>query len=81
VIIITRNYRRFPNITYGAIVAVGDGEKIRANERVVAWDPHNILILSEQDGTLKFVDIVEGVTMKRELDEVSGVLHQSYYGT
>jgi DNA-directed RNA polymerase subunit beta' len=71
-----KELQRFPNISYGAIVSAGNGEKINANERVATWDPHNILILSEVDGKLKFVDIVEGVTMKRELDEVSGILHR-----
>jgi DNA-directed RNA polymerase subunit beta' len=65
-------FQRFPNIVYGAIISVGDGEPIKANERVVTWDPHNILILAEVSGTVRFVDIVEGLTMKRDVDEVSG---------
>ena len=36
------------------------------------WDPYNVPILSEKAGTLEFHDIIEGVTMKQELDEATG---------
>ena len=37
----------------------------------VQWDPYNVPILSEKAGTVKFRDIIEGVTMKQEVDEAT----------
>ena len=36
------------------------------------WDPYNVPILSEKAGKVKFHDIIEGVTMKQEMDETTG---------
>src|SRR5208282_3356221 len=40
-------------------------------EPFVQWDPYNVPILSEKAGRIKFVDIIEGVTMKQEVDETT----------
>ena len=34
--------------------------------------PHNVLIISEKTGIVRFSDIIEGVTMKQEVDETTG---------
>src|SRR5438046_5982441 len=36
------------------------------------WNPYNVPILSEKAGKVKFTDIIEGVTMKQEVDETTG---------
>jgi DNA-directed RNA polymerase subunit beta' len=38
----------------------------------VQWDPYNVPILSEKAGLIAFHDIIEGVTMKQEVDEATG---------
>jgi len=60
------------NIVIGAVISVRDGGKIKKGETLVQWDPHNVPILSEKAGCVKFHDIIEGVTMKQELDETTG---------
>ena len=60
------------NIVIGAVISEKDGARIKKGETLVQWDPHNVPILSEKAGHVKFHDIIEGVTMKQELDETTG---------
>ena len=59
-------------IVIGAIISFKDGSKIKKGETFVQWDPYNVPILSEKAGKVKFHDIIEGVTMKQEMDETTG---------
>jgi DNA-directed RNA polymerase subunit beta' len=59
-------------IVIGAVVSIQDGGKVKKNDTFVQWDPHNVPILSEKAGKVKFHDIIEGVTMKQEVDEATG---------
>jgi len=59
-------------IVIGAIISFKDGSKIKKAETFVQWDPYNVPILSEKAGKVKFHDIIEGVTMKQEMDETTG---------
>jgi DNA-directed RNA polymerase subunit beta' len=59
-------------ITYGATLLVKDGEKIKEGQRLAEWDPYNIPILTEVSGKIKFGDIIEGITMRDQVDEVTG---------
>ncbi|MDN3653301.1 DNA-directed RNA polymerase subunit beta' [Thalassotalea ponticola] len=60
-------------VPYGAILGKGDGESIEAGETVANWDPHTHPIITEVAGKIKFVDLVEGVTMTRQTDELTGL--------
>jgi len=60
------------NIVIGAVISVRDGGRIKKGDTLAQWDPHNVPILSDKAGTVKFHDIIEGVTMKQELDEATG---------
>ncbi|HEY5765381.1 MAG TPA: hypothetical protein VIS30_05070, partial [Candidatus Deferrimicrobiaceae bacterium] len=59
-------------ITYGATLMVKGGEKVKEGQRLAEWDPYNIPILTEVTGVIKFGDITEGVTMREQVDEVTG---------
>ena len=59
-------------IVIGAVISVKDGAKVKKGDTFVQWDPHNVPILSEKAGKVKFHDIIEGVTMKQEMDEATG---------
>jgi DNA-directed RNA polymerase subunit beta' len=59
------------NVVIGAVISVPDGEKVKRGETFVQWDPYNVPILSEKAGRVKFHDIIEGVTMKQEMDETT----------
>ena len=53
-------------INYGAHIVVKDGEKVKAGQRLVWWDPHRIPILAEASGVVRFQDIEEGETVRAE---------------
>jgi DNA-directed RNA polymerase subunit beta' len=57
------------NIVIGSVIAVPDAGKVKKGDTFVQWDPYNVPILSEKAGKVKFHDIIEGVTMKQEMDE------------
>ncbi len=57
------------NVVIGAVISFLDGAKVKKGETFVQWDPYNVPILSERAGRVKFLDIIEGVTMKQEMDE------------
>jgi len=60
------------NIVIGSVISVADGGRVKKGETFVQWDPYNVPILSEKAGKVKFHDIIEGVTMKQEVDETTG---------
>ncbi|MGC3959048.1 MAG: DNA-directed RNA polymerase subunit beta' [Verrucomicrobiota bacterium] len=71
VAILTDDGRELENhtVVIGAVISVPDGGKVKKGETFIQWDPYNVPILSEKAGLVKFHDIIEGVTMKQEVDE------------
>ncbi len=60
-------------LPYGANVLVHDGERVEGGQMVANWDPHTHPVITEVAGTLKFVEIVEGVSVQSQVDEVTGL--------
>ncbi len=60
-------------LVYGAKLLVEDGGKIAAGQRLVEWDPYSTPIITEMGGKVAFGDIQEGVTVKEEVDEITGL--------
>ena len=60
------------NIVAGAVLTVPDGGRIKKGEILARWDPHNIPILSEKAGEVRFHDMIVGVTIRKEFDESTG---------
>ncbi len=69
-------------VPIGAIISVPDGGTVKGShlsptkqkiegEMFVQWDPYNVPIISEKAGHIRFHDIIEGVTMKYEIDETT----------
>ncbi len=61
------------SLVYGAKLLVKEGQKVQAGQRLVEWDPYSTPILTEVGGKVAMGDIVEGVTVKEEVDEVTGL--------
>jgi len=61
------------DIIYGARLKVQDGQKVDVGQKLVEWDPYSLPILTEIGGRIKFGDVTEGVTMREEVDEVTGL--------
>ena len=60
-------------IPYGAIVHVQDGGAVKAKDKIADWDPHTHPIIAEQSGKVVFVDFVEGVTVMKSSDPLTGL--------
>jgi DNA-directed RNA polymerase subunit beta' len=67
-----RDRERYP-IVYGARLKVKDGQKVEQGQVLVEWDPYTFSILTEELGTVRFKDIIEGMTVHEEVDEVTGL--------
>ncbi|GJL56915.1 MAG: DNA-directed RNA polymerase subunit beta' [Nitrospirales bacterium] len=67
-----REREKYP-VVYGAKIKVQDGGKVEVGQKVVEWDPYSLTILTEVGGKIAYGDISEGVTMKEEVDEVTGL--------
>jgi DNA-directed RNA polymerase beta' subunit len=64
------------SVVYGAKIKVKDKQKISASDMLVEWDPYSIPIVTQVGGKIALGDIVEGVTVKEEVDEVTGLSHK-----
>jgi DNA-directed RNA polymerase subunit beta' len=60
------------NVPYGATLFVKDGQKVNKGDVICSWDPYNNVIVAEIAGTLKFENVIEGVTYREEADEQTG---------
>ena len=60
-------------VPYGAPIKVGDEAEVSAGDIVATWDPHTHPIITEVAGTVKFSGMEEGVTIKRQTDEFTGL--------
>ena len=67
-----REREKYP-LVYGAKVKVKDGGKVEIGQKFVEWDPYSLTILTEVGGKVALGDITEGVTIKDEVDEVTGL--------
>ena len=63
-------------IPYGAQMHVDDGDEVKRGARLAQWDPYMRPILTEVDGIADFVDLVEGVSMKEQTDEMQGTTNR-----
>jgi DNA-directed RNA polymerase subunit beta' len=64
------------SVVYGAKLKVKDNQKVEAGQLLVEWDPYSIPIITEVGGRIALGDIVEGVSVKEEVDEVTGLAHK-----
>ncbi|WP_375056259.1 DNA-directed RNA polymerase subunit beta' [Zobellella sp. DQSA1] len=66
----TRENHKLP---YGALLEKADGETVQAGQVVANWDPHTHPIVTEVAGRIKFIDMIDGVTISRQTDELTGL--------
>jgi DNA-directed RNA polymerase beta' subunit len=64
------------SVVYGAKLLVENAQKVEIGQRLVEWDPYSTPILTEIGGKVALGDIVEGVTVKEEVDETTGLSHK-----
>ena len=60
-------------VPYGATLAEQDGAQVAAGAKLASWDPLTRPIITEYAGTVKFENVEEGVTVAKQVDEVTGL--------
>ena len=68
----SRDRERY-KIPYGAVLSVSNGDKVKAGKVVANWDPHTHPIITEVAGKIAFTDMIDGVTVNRQTDELTGL--------
>ena len=62
------------NIVIGSVISIADSGHVKKGDAFVQWDPYNVPILTEKAGKIEFRDMIQGVTIKKEVDEATGVM-------
>ncbi len=60
-------------LPYGAVLKKGEGAHVEAGEIVANWDPHTHPIVTEVQGKVVFESMEEGITIRRQTDELTGL--------
>jgi DNA-directed RNA polymerase subunit beta' len=64
-------------LTYGARLAVREGARVGPGAVLAEWDPFSVPVLTEAAGVVRFGDLIEGVTVTEQVDEVTGLSRKS----
>jgi DNA-directed RNA polymerase subunit beta' len=65
--------REWYKLPYGAVLSVKHGDAVEAGVAVAKWDPHTHPIIAEAEGTAKFVNMDQGITVRTQTDELTGL--------
>ncbi len=60
-------------VPYGATLLASDGKSVKPGTALASWDPLTRPIITEYAGTVKFENVEEGVTVAKQIDEVTGL--------
>jgi DNA-directed RNA polymerase subunit beta' len=62
------------DVAYGSTLHVAEGEKVTKGQVLYEWDPYNNVILTDQEGTVRYKDLIPNVTYRDEPDEQTGYI-------
>ncbi len=60
-------------VPYGAKLFVTNGKSVSKGDKLAEWDPYNIPVITEKEGVINFVDLIDGITMRESMDETTGI--------
>ncbi|MFQ3594809.1 MAG: DNA-directed RNA polymerase subunit beta' [Sphingomonadaceae bacterium] len=63
-------------VPFGAILSVKDGDEVTKGARLADWDPYTRPIITDRSGQVKYQDLVDGQTLKEEVDEATGIANR-----
>ncbi|MDR1494618.1 MAG: DNA-directed RNA polymerase subunit beta/beta', partial [Rickettsiales bacterium] len=61
------------SLPFGAKVLCKDGDSVRKGDFLSEWDPYNYSIIAMHDGVVEFRDLVDGISLKEKIDELTGI--------
>ncbi|MDX1425344.1 MAG: DNA-directed RNA polymerase subunit beta', partial [Kiloniellales bacterium] len=65
--------RAHHRVPYGAKLLADDGATVEKGTKLAEWDPYTLPIITEKEGIVGYVDLIEGVSMREVLDETTGI--------
>ena len=68
-----RELESYP-VVLGSVFSVADGATVKKGDTFVQWDPYNVPIITEKTGKVEFRDMISGVTIRKEVDDETGVM-------
>jgi len=68
-----RELESYP-VVIGSVISIADGSFVKKGETFVQWDPYNVPIITEKTGKIEFRDMISGVTIRKEVDDETGVM-------
>jgi DNA-directed RNA polymerase subunit beta' len=60
-------------VPYGARLLVDDGGQVTRAQKLAEWDPYTLPIITEEAGSVEYLDLIEGITLVERMDEVTGL--------
>jgi DNA-directed RNA polymerase subunit beta' len=59
-------------VPYGALVLISDNTDVQPGTVLCKWDPHITPLIADRGGKVKFVELIEGETLRKDIDEITG---------
>ncbi len=59
-------------VPYGALVLINDNTDVQPGTVLCKWDPHITPLIADRGGKVKFVELIEGETLRKDIDEITG---------
>ncbi|GHF31943.1 DNA-directed RNA polymerase subunit beta' [Kordiimonas sediminis] len=60
-------------LAYGSHLFKDDGDKVVKGEKLAEWDAYTIPVITEKSGTVRYVDLIEGTSVREIIDEATGI--------
>ncbi|MBX7146743.1 MAG: DNA-directed RNA polymerase subunit beta' [Alphaproteobacteria bacterium] len=60
-------------VPYGTKLLVKEGSTVKKGQKLAEWDPYTLPIITERDGIINYVDLVDGVSIREVMDEITGI--------
>ncbi len=67
-----RERARF-RVPYGARLLTQEGAKVARGTKLAEWDPYTLPIITERDGRVEYLDLIDSMTLVERVDEVTGL--------
>ncbi len=63
-------------LPYGGRLLVDEGTHVKPGDKLAEWDPYTIPIVTEREGIVSYKDLVEGISLREEMDEATGITNK-----
>jgi DNA-directed RNA polymerase subunit beta' len=68
--------RAHHKVPYGSRLLADEGDSVEKGQPLAQWDPYTLPIITEKEGYIDYVDLVEGVSVREATDEATGIVYK-----